>query len=334
MKTTYKSVVLFIGILCSTVGLSALTLTPENTVLIFDLDDVVIQKTFLHKLNIVFGGIKKDTFNAISYLNALWNIKKEYKKDADGIKESLCDTNGNAINGLTFHFLYHAVRNPQLADYVAWLVETMENSRCFIDGTKKILDYLKAKNYEIVFATNKDRISYDMTAKAFGADFTDIPTKIFVAHPGNDESTITQIKDFANEPTTPSSYKEFAKKTLTVCPTNIIFHAPSKKPELAYYHYVAQVVNVDKNMIFVDDKKTNSEGFNTLQESTDRLRQGIHFKDPLQLANELVQCNILSETTDSMFLDEIRYPGIIGKIRLYIKKLKSNREHTIPASSL
>ena len=132
---------------------------------------------------------------------------------------------------------------------------------------------------------------------------------------------MAQIKEFADLPTTPADYKKLAYASLTAQPTNIIFHAPSKKPELPYFQYMAKTVGKNKNQIFIDDQSANAQGFNKLQKTTTKLRYGIYFKNPSQLAEEFIKLGILSEMYDKELVDEIRYPGIIRKIKQMSKKL-------------
>lgn len=320
MKVIQKTL-LFFSLFCSTLLPQAITLTPANSFLAFDLDDVLIEKSVWHKPKLVLGGIAQDPFNAHNYLNALREIKSTYQRDSDGIKQALRDSHGNEVMGLTFHFLHHGMRNKQLTPYVAWLVKTMENSRCFINGTKKIMLYLKSKGFTIVFATNKDRVSYDLTAEAFGPELTQIPDRVFVAQPGNVQQFLDDVTAFANRPDTPESYRVLAERAINVPESATIFHAPGKKPHHEYYNYVHSTVGADKNMIFIDDKKTNVSSFNTIESSTNTQMKGIHFKNPIQLANDLVKLGILSEIDDHKFLQEIRNPGIMGKIRLQLAKI-------------
>ena len=121
-------------------------LTPENTELIFDLDDIVIEPMGygIHQTKIVLSGIAQDPLNAVEYINALRDLKKSYAKDEHGNK-GIYDKYGNKVSGLTAQFLFHGMRDQRLTPYVAGIIETMENSRWFIDDTKKTIDYLKEK---------------------------------------------------------------------------------------------------------------------------------------------------------------------------------------------
>ena len=284
--------------------LQASNLLPSNTIIWSDIDDVIISKSFF--------------FSAVAELK---NLVGDYKKDKDGIKEELRDTKGNDISGFTFHLLYHGMRKPYLTRHVSWMVNTLEKSRHMIGGTEKIYRYLKdVKGYTIIFATNKDRIAYDITAHALGDRLTGLASKVFVAHPGNSPQFIAQLQTFADMPSTPASYKEFLQQALTTQPTEMILHAPGKKPDREYYEYVESNLQADKNMIFIDDKASNIAGFESLQTTSSAARIGIVFKDPVQLAQKFIDLGILSEVDDQQLLENIRYPGIWGRIRLLYDK--------------
>ena len=60
-----------------------------------------------------------------------------------------------------------------------------------------------------------------------------------------------------------------------------------------------------KFMVFIDDKKTNVDGFNALQTTTNIKLYGILFKNPKQLADELVNLGILSRENDHKLFAKI-----------------------------
>jgi len=296
------------SIFCSTILPIESTLTPNNTEIIFDMDEVLIDKMGygIYQTKLAIGGFLQNPFNVINFISAMFNLKNAFVKNSNGTT-TMRDDNGNKVNGLTFQFMYQGMRDPNFTSYVAWFCETIESTRWFIPGTIKIANYLKEKGYSINFATNKDHVSYTLTAQAFGDALKSIPTKVFIAHPGNSASILAQIKEFADRPTTPADYKQLAYKSLEAKPINNIFHAPGRKPELEYFRYVENTIGPDKNLVFIDDQKPNSDAFNTLQENTTALRYGINFKNPIQLADELIKLGILSETDDKKLLDDIGY---------------------------
>lgn len=275
-------------------------LDASNCVIVSDIDAVILENNFFLKcaaqLKYVVGGRKK--------------------ADGGTKRKFLVDKRGNSISGMTFQLLYHGMTKSFLAQYVAGLLEKLEKSRKIIAGTEKIYRYLKdVKGYTIAFATNKDRISFDISAEAQGLKFTSLADYVFVAHPGNSPDLINQIQSFANLWNTPDSYKQLVEKTLTIEPTHTVFHAPGRKPHLEYFEYVENKVGPEKNIIFIDDMAENIAGFNQLQSTEKALRHGIIFKDPQQLAEEFIALGVLSEIEDKELLDEIRYTSFFGKMR-------------------
>jgi FMN phosphatase YigB (HAD superfamily) len=301
MKTFYK-IAIITSLLCNITLANTPNLTPENTILTFDIDEVIVKESFWIKPKLLLGGIYQNPFNTINYIYAFLNLKNAITPDMHGIIKALFDDYGNPINGITFILLYQGMRDPLLTQYVEWILETMEHSRSFIDGTYDIISYLKKKGYNIALATNKDRVSYDMTAQVFGEKFTNLATKVFIAQPGNTLATLAQLKKFAEQPTTPESYKQLEYKTRTIQPTETIFHVPSTKPNVPYFQYIETIVGPDKNIVFIDDQLKNIKGFNQLQETTTLLRHGIQFENATQLAEELIKLGILSIVDDKEFL--------------------------------
>lgn len=281
-------------------------ITPNNTELYFDIDKVIIEESS-RTAKIVLAGLLQDPFNAPAYIKSLLKLDKAYHVDQDGIKEALYDENGNAIEGLTFHFLHHGMRDKNLLPYVSTLITTIEDSNQFITGTRKICMYLKnKKGYTINFATNKDRIAYDRAAHTLGKKFTDIPSKAFVAHPGNSTEFLNNIKQFADQPDIPLSYKNLAYRAINIPESDTIIHAAGKKPEEKYYQCLIKNSQTKDVIVFVDDKKSNTDGFNALQNKTPIKLYGIHFINSIQLANELIKIGILSEQDDHEFLKKIQ----------------------------
>jgi hypothetical protein len=141
--------------------------------------------------------------------------------------------------------------------------------------------------------------------------------KVFVAEPQSDEAAIAQLQAFANQPTTPVNYKDMAYRVINIKETKNIIHVPSKKPDQAYFTYVVNNVGADNDMIFIDDNKENVDAFNALQKDTSKLRLGIVYDENNlnQFAEDIKKAGMISEEKDNALLDEIRYPGISGKIK-------------------
>lgn len=307
MKITYH-LSFFYALLCTTAISMDVGPTPENTDLYFDIDEVLIEGSFTVP-KLVLSGLMQEPLNSPAFIKSLLELDKVYQRNSNGLKEVLYDEHGNVIEGSTFHFLQHGLRDKNLTPYVPSLLTTLESSRRFITGTRKICTYLKnKKGYTINFATNKDHVSYELTAHALGPKFTSIPSKVFVAHPGNSKDFLDDIRQFAEQPTTPLHYRGLAHRALNIQESENIIHAPTRKPEPQYYQCLLKNSSTKQFVIFIDDIVDNTNGFNALQDNTPIRLHGIHFQDPKQLVNELVRIGILSEQDDHKFLKKIHEP--------------------------
>ncbi len=295
--------------LCNIIQSNCSHFSPENTFFAFDIDDVIVTPSNeWHKRDIalVASGMWLYPSNSYNWITSLTSIKSCYIKDVDGKKEKLLDEEGNPINGLAFHFLYHGMRDPNLPLYVPLVVNTIESYRTPINGTVELCHYLKSKGYTIVFATNKDRLSFDEFAQNIDSCVTNIPDTTFVAHCGND-NFLKKLAHYSKQSHIPENYKNYAAKALYAQPTEDIKHVPSVKPYPAYYEYVhasVQEKHKKKHMIFVDDKTSNINGVKQYNEQLDNGAQaiGIEFKNPWQLVQALTRLGVLSMKQDKNFI--------------------------------
>jgi len=110
-------------------------------------------------------------------------------------------------------------------------------------------------------------------------------------------------------------------RALSLKETKDIIHVPSKKPAPEYFTYMIEKIGPDNNMIFIDDKQENVDAFNALQKNSSYLRHGIVYdqSNPQPFTQELLKLGIVSEAHDKKLLDDIRYPGMFGKIKLAFK---------------
>ncbi len=322
MKNT-KNIILFICIFFNPIIFTIDTaITPENTIICSDIDEVLIEKSPWTILNLLYRGLMYDPFNIGTYIKAIYHAEKKYTKNAEGQRNPLYDQYGNVINGFTFHLLFHGMNDENLTSYVQLVLESIENSRHFIMGTKKIYEYLKnKKGYTIVFATNNDHVAYQINSDTLGDEFNSLATYVFVAQPGNSNTFLAQLQDFGNRPTTPEIYTKLLHKALTIQPTQKVIHMPGKKPEYEYYHAIEQQFAPDKNIIFIDDQQENVDGFNILQKNNTAIRHGIRFKNPQQLVEEFIKIGVLSEIHDQELIKEIYQPSIMDQILINARNM-------------
>src|SRR5688572_20939742 len=245
MKNIQKIILLIICLLNQTTFTQPLSiLTPENTIICSDIDEVLTKKTPWAIFNLLYAGFTYDALNIGTYIKSIYKAEKTYTKSADGRRGPLYDQYGDIVNGFTFHLLFHGMCDNNLTPYVQLVLDAVESSRCFIKGTKKIYDYLRdKKGYSIVFATNNDHAAYEISANALGEEFTKLADYIFVAQPGNSSAFLTRLQEFAMLSTTPQTYKKLLDEVLIIQPTKNIIHAPGKKPEYEYYHFIEQQLN-------------------------------------------------------------------------------------------
>ena len=296
-----------------TLAVSPFAVLPENTAIVADLDGVLIERSPNMKRNIFYYAFPYyNPFQWVPYINAMNNTR---------------------INVLTtFQWLYNGMQDPTLLPYVAKLAKFSNKYHSFKPGTKKILEYLKTKGYEIDFATNKDPVSYDHIAESLGKDLTNLPWKVIVAQPGNNTAVMNQFKEFAQNTDLPDDYKALLQKTINAKPSGNIHHAPIPKPSSEYFDKLRNIVE-KKNIIFFDDREENATAATRPNDNM----IGIHFKNAIQFADELVRLGVLSEETDKEFLEDLRKsePGVMETINKrtqqgwnYIKSFYSVKQKT------
>ena len=296
-----------------TLAVSPFAVLPENTAIVADLDGVLIERSPNMKRNIFYYAFPYyNPLQWVPYINAMNNTR---------------------INVLTtFQWLYNGMQDPTLLPYVAKLAKFSNKYHNFKPGTKKILEYLKTKGYEIDFATNKDPVSYDHIAESLGKDLTNLPWKVIVAQPGNNTAVMNQFKEFAQNTDLPDDYKALLQKTINAKPSGNIYHASIPKPSSEYFDKLRNVVE-KKNIIFFDDREENTTAATRPNDNM----IGIHFKNPIQFADKLVTVGVLSEETDKKFLECLRKPepGVMETINKrtqqgwnYIKSFYSGKEKT------
>lgn len=320
MKHHARMSMLFLCALNLTTLSTSLSLTPQDTVILSDLDGVLLTRDWKIIPEIVYQGVSTTVLHLWAgkeYFSTVWDFISVYKKGTTLKNDCNIDTN-NKINSVTFTLLYVGVTRSISYPFVfESLMKSLNASHTFIEGTREIYRYLKKKGYTIDYATNKDRLSYDIVAAKLGDKLQSLPHAIFVAQPGNGRSVIELLTKAFNQ----GSTLPFLEYALFVQPSDSIYHAPNKKPCAQYYQYVIELIGKNKNIIFIDDIQKNVDGFNALNTADKRLH-GILFKDPAQLVNNLIQLGILSEQDDRAFIDHICYQGVWGTLMQWYCQLR------------
>jgi phosphoglycolate phosphatase-like HAD superfamily hydrolase len=251
MKKLY-SILFIISTFYST---AIITKTPtKKPVIITDFDDVWIKKSSLL-------GILPD----LKHRNNKSRSKKPSKKKND------------KLGNLPLKLLDYGRRHPRLSSYTPGLIKYIGKSRRINKPIHNLYKHLKAENYSIVIATNKDHMLYDLSVQKLGNEIPSMVDKVFVAEPQSDATAIAQLQAFANKPKTSTRYKNMVHKAINIKETDKVVHVPHKKPDQEYYKYVIERIGQDNDMIFIDDKQDNVDAFNALQKNTQYLRLGIRY---------------------------------------------------------
>lgn len=250
-------------------------ITPQNTIIISGIDNILIKKTSLLK-----------------YLS--WSNIDE--RSLDGW-----------VDRKTFQLLSYGMQKPRLTNYSARIVEYVQKSYLLINDTALIYDYLKKKGYSIVFATNKNRFSYDMINEKLENKLNDLADTIFVS-PLIESSHADAIKlqHFAQQPNTPQHYADLVTKFFNPIPTDTILTAPTYNYRPEYYQYIKENIDQEKNVIFIDDTLENINNCASIQTAAHTETSSILFESPLQLTQKLVDMKILSEEEDTVLIEMIK----------------------------
>lgn len=291
-------------------ALAKMEMPRKKPVIITDFDDVWINKTLF--------------LNSLAQLKPLENLFKSRKSTKEitepysaAVTKGKPEKKARKLGNLPLRLLDYGRRYPTFAGYIPGLVDYIGKARCINQPINNLYKQLRKENYSIVIATNKDHVLYDLSIEELGSEIPNMVDKVFVAEPLSDASAIAQLQAFADKPTTPANYKDMAQRAINIKSTNNIIHVPSKKPATEYYNYVIQHVGTDNDMIFIDDNKENVDAFNALQKDTPYLRLGIRYDESNlnQFAEDIKKAGLVSEEKNQALLDEIRYPGITGKIK-------------------
>lgn len=306
MKKLYA--LLITTIFCTATFATQQPLTPKNTVVVTDADEVLINKT---------SGL-----SALAQLQFMETLFKSKKSSSTQPEKKV-----RKLGNLPLRLLDYGRRYPTFASYTPGLIEYVGKSRCINQPIYNLYKHLNKEGYPIMIATNKDHMLYDLAIEALGNEIPTIVDKVFVAEPASDENAIAQLQAFADKPKTSANYKKMLNKALSLRSTNSIIHIPSKKPDQEYFTYVIENIGPDKNIIFIDDMKENvnafMKAFKALQKNNDYVGIGIVYdqSNPQPFTQELIKLGLVSEMRNKKLLDDIAYPGMWGKIKLGFKSL-------------
>lgn len=248
-------------------------ITPDNTIIVSSIDNVLIQKNKLLRY-------------------ASWmNMSDEAAFDA-------------FINKLCAKLLSYGATNPKYAYHTSRIVNHIQQSYCMIYDTDLIYDYLKQKGYTFVFTTNKDCFSYTLTNEALTNKLNNFASAIFVS-PSENIDNASQLTHCAQQIDTPDLYTGLMNKLINALPQGTIFIAPTNNSDIRYYEYLREKIDQKKNILFIDDSPKNINLFASMQTTTNTKMTSILFETPLLLVQKCVELGILSKEEDQKLIEEI-----------------------------
>ncbi|QQR53409.1 hypothetical protein IPH25_00925 [bacterium] len=296
---------------------------PETTVLVFDLDDTLIGSTGLNKLkrnlSIVWKSLPMNFFNLLSVRN--------HRQERSCGDKRFCFNNQPAPGGGCMQFAFLGVQgtySERFQSFIPSLLNTTWKYTDFLPGVFDLLYSLienkKHRDVTIVFATNKDYVSYvDVAAsidKKSSNAFSNTAAFTLVTQPT--QSWLDTYLDISNKKL-PKPFADFIHRIKNANETeaqkNRIFFARKEngksegyeKPDAEYFTILETLLKTEieqkrgkkiKKIIFFDDKQANV----IAAKKTINNLEGYIVKTTKDIVKGLLEQNVLSKKEDSYVL--------------------------------
>ncbi|RTL04281.1 hypothetical protein EKK58_10735 [Candidatus Dependentiae bacterium] len=234
-------------------------------VICFDLDNTIIDSCTIWQRNaLIFG-------QAFPFqLPGLWALYTQQAKDKYGIFRFKLTVNNRpelAPSGAGLSLVCYGLygkKGRQLQQVIPAMLDIHCAYTDLLPGAALLLHYLvHTKKYTIVYATNKDYLTYTITKKKIDRRHNNIfgnaPTFVLLAHPTKDFLDARLIVDQAM----PVSFQRMVQQIKNAQEGNTIFFAPEeqKKPENRYYELLKKIIKTKipnhGTILFFDDQKYN-----------------------------------------------------------------------------
>jgi len=195
------------------------TITPKNTVYITDLDDVLIKRDW-KRVGKELIHVYKNAPNKAELRRVLRSVV--FWKDVINAFRKKIVIHNKKVRGAKEHLNFFAQKYSPLKKIKKDIAKAIFYAKP-IRESFKILDELKKNKYQLVLATNKDRLGYELTRKHLKKEYQ-IDLKHYFSH-------------------------VFTANRSIGC-----------KPDKTYYSHMNQALGEGTYKIFVDDKKENITG--------------------------------------------------------------------------
>lgn len=245
-------------------------------VVIFDLDDTLITvDSWKSYPAIIWRAFPWDMWSLIS-------LKSNRVKDKHGhnrFRAAIDDEKGEQFGpgggatSLAFCGLY-VNNSSRFQKLVPEILSAVWDNAVFMPGAKTLLTYLKAQNYVIVYATNKDYTSYKHVKRELDKkynDFSSFPQFTLVTQP--EEEVLARWRyAVQTKSKIPLKFKQLVEEIVHQkeddLANNIYLVHQFEKPDNEYYLKLKELINKnvpqkspnalgDKSYIFFDDKEQN-----------------------------------------------------------------------------
>lgn len=283
----------------------------DQSVICFDLDKTIIDTYSEWKRNAL---ICMKAFPCV--LDGLWALYSEQIPDKHGTLRFKATIGGNqwlAPSGTALSLAWYGLygkKGKKLQSIIPYILDIHCEYTDLIPGVECLLAYLvDAKKYSIVYATNKDYLTYTLTQKKIdiknGNIFGQTPTFVLLAHPT--KTYLDRILSIDNE--MPVAFQNMLRAIQNAGEEDTVFFAPEdkKKPADLYYTLlkkkIKQAIPHYGNIIFFDDKQYNVDAAkrNGIKASY-QVHENTQLKD---IVNGLESEKLLCKEKDSLFYKKI-----------------------------
>ncbi|HTM06684.1 MAG TPA: hypothetical protein VL201_05615 [Patescibacteria group bacterium] len=308
-------------------GMSADVKSNKKEVIIFDLDDTLIQVDEWKS----YPSIVWKTFALKFFPWNLWTLltlKSKRVADQYGnkrlpAKDSTAKNPHLAPGGGATSFCFYGLYGNDSEAFQTLVPEVLKitwQNAMFIPGAKTLLDYLEKKEYPIAYATNKDYTSYKHVAetldKKYQGAFSRYPKLVLVTQP-SEEALKKWSDEFAKKKNIPEGFSNLVHEVLAAKedPLNHIYFANGyEKPEAEYYDRLKELLKSEPTetqitkFVFFDDKKINIEN----AEKKDI--KGYTIKTVADIVAGLEDQKIIDPKRDEALYKQLAKEGIFGFI--------------------
>lgn len=283
--TMHIKKLLLITLFCFDISAACPTFTPQNTEIHFDLDETIIEKDH-YKL--CWTTLQKNRFR----------VDQLYPFARNVIQPVGC------IIGHPWNLISKGIANANLRKYINPILKLVAEAHTLLPGITTVLQRLKEKKYPIVYATNKDPISYYKVAEFLGTPFSEFPSRVIVSFPDTSSDIAQEWKQYLDDPKNPNDgFKQLVTMIYNLKPTDRMKYSPDLKPAPGFARTQRQFAG-DKNIIFFDDKGENIE-----TAGNDSNIYGFQsFKSPTTIAHALFELGVFSidDPQDRALLEELK----------------------------